>query len=164
MSMPHSPIRGYKGQVLIDGEKVGACNWSGVTSKLDVRPKRDDAVPATSFGLPTEFTVTGTYQTGDWADVGKVFGLTQGNTARVIFKGRRWFHPTLTFDKAWFINLEPELMIDTLRVDLSMVAPMCEVEYPNFWARPVFWLWRIWTKFTKFVRDWRGFYSREKDR
>lgn len=146
-----NPIQRSKGQIQIDGTEVGTCSWPDFTSALDVQPRQDDDMAGKAFEFPTEFTAIGTYQSGDWNGVREAFGVPLNPTVQVVYKtGQRWFHPTLTLNRARVVNLEPEPVSCTLHVDMKALA--CEIEYPNFWARPIYWLWRCWMKIQALFR------------
>jgi len=75
----------------------------------------------------------------------------------VEYKGKHWFSPIARFSNAKAKDFVRDIQPDSVTVEFSIESEGVDVIWPNFWARPVHWLWRHWNKLKVLVHKYLGF-------
>jgi hypothetical protein len=148
--MPTGTIKAGNTQVFVDGRSLGYCQLTAE------RELPDDESLVVNF--QTEYTVeVEVLPMTDWDSMRKALGVQQPQTTAVTYRpGQQWFQPTLTIMDAviqpWKQHEKDEMIV----VEFEACAQGCDVQWANVWARPIYWLWRLWTKTKAFVRKFLG--------
>ena len=150
--MAMSFIKSTKIETLVNGEwvELGDVSYVGLHT-IDAKEPEPDVV-----GLQTEYSMSIEPIYG-WADMSKAFGIEEHPTTTITYRpGQQWFQPTLTCGNATIQLLEQREEEGLVSVSFGACAQSYDLQWPNFWARPVYWLWREWSKFRGLIHKFRG--------
>ena len=147
---------GTQGVVYVDGERVGVTgppSWSQDVEEEIVNGMVQYHPAPKSLEISVDFDFK---PVGDYDDIRQAFGIETHPTTTLVYKPRRWFQPTLTLKDATIQQMQQHEEEGMVVVSFDVHSQGYDVEWPNRWARPVYWLWRQWLTDKGLGRKFRG--------
>jgi len=130
---------------------AGPGEWTKTGDLRDIQGRKTE--PDEVLCYTPEMTIDLAWEPGDQFYTELIKDVYKADVLKVQYKaGNQWFQPTITMDNAYLDQFRTEEVENGLNAWLDVRAANLIVEWPNRWARPVFWLWRRWQRFKEFVR------------
>jgi len=143
---------GTQGVVYVDGERVGVTgppSWSQDVEEEIVNGMVQYHPAQKSLEISVECVV-------DNVALDALVNESYGDIASVRFGGQRWFEPVYVLNSARVEAFEPNAP-EQGAATLWLSARQFEKEFANWYAGPIYWLWRQWLKVKGLVRKFRWF-------